>query len=118
VTHEHNFETAEDRSILNFKKSTPILLPRRKAQRILCSMILISPEKWFWVAVGSCEEEAMMVQKLGVRREANKDCLLVIYRANMDAGPRLMNTKKDSPAFFSRSKPDIGPRNPMLLPGA
>jgi hypothetical protein len=29
-------------------------------------VISISPEKWFWVAVGSYEEEAMMVQKLGV----------------------------------------------------
>jgi hypothetical protein len=37
-------------------------LPSRKVQRILCSVISISPEKWFWVAVGSYEEEAMMVQ--------------------------------------------------------
>jgi hypothetical protein len=46
-------------------------------------VISISPEKWFWVAVGNYEEEAMMVQKLGVLREANTDCLLVIYTANM-----------------------------------
>jgi hypothetical protein len=54
----------------------------------------------------------MMVQKLAVLREANTDCLLVIYRANMDAGPRLMNTKKDSPAFFS-AVPNL-----TLVPGA
>jgi hypothetical protein len=66
VTHEHNLDSGEDKSILNFKTGTPILLPSRKAQRILCSVISISPEKWFWVAVGSYEEEAMMVQKLGV----------------------------------------------------
>jgi hypothetical protein len=71
VTHEHNLDPAEDKVILSFKICTPILLPSRKARRILCSVISISPEKWFWVAVGSYEEEAMMVQKLGVRREAN-----------------------------------------------
>jgi hypothetical protein len=62
VTHEYNLHAAEDKVILSFKKCTPILLPSRKVQRILCSVISISPEKWFWVAVGSYEEEAMMVQ--------------------------------------------------------